>query len=410
MVKFLAPLALASAVLASPAVYDPKWTAYKEKFNKNYTPEEDLTRYNIYLKTMEEINAHNARANQNLETFFQGETTHTDMTHDEVNKKNGWGKHKKTKGAPALGVQQYPCAAWTPGSETLPTNVDWVSEGVVTVVKNQLYCGDCWAFSAAACMEGSWAMATGDLISLSAQQLTDCTSDGSMGAYTTDGCNGGFSQNAFAYDIAVGGIESWTSYPFADMQTDCAYPSSEFPSVASFNGCYDISTGDESLLEDGIAQLGPVSVAIDAGLSSFHNYVSGVYYAPTCSSTELDHAVTATGFGVVPAANSAISATCTEQDFECEILAEDSKFTYPCISAPNGQFAPTQGKPAWKVTQNIPGVDCNAPSAWAGQEFYMVKNSWGLEWGMNGYIMMARNQDNNCGIATAPSYVVANAQ
>lgn len=401
MVKFLAPLALASAVLASPAVYDPKWTAYKEKFNKQYAADEDVTRYNIYLQTMEEITEHNARANAGLETFFQGETLHTDMTHDEVNQKNGWGKHKKSKSAPALGVEQYPCAAWTQGSSPSPINVDWVSEGLVTIVKNQMYCGDCWAFSAAACMEGSWAKASGELLSLSAQQLTDCTSDGSMGAYTTDGCNGGFSQNAFAYDIAVGGIEGWAAYPFADMQTDCAYNSAE--SVASFTSCYDVTTGDESVLEAGIAQLGPVSVAIDAGLSSFHNYVSGVYYAASCSSTELDHAVTATGYGVVPATSSSISSTCTENDFMCETFAEGSLFQYPCMAAPTTSNAK-------KVTANVPGVDCNAPSQWAGQEFYMVKNSWGFDWGMNGYIMMARNQNNNCGIATAPSYAVANAK
>ena len=97
MVKFLAPLALATAALASPSVYDPKWTAYKQKFNKQYTAEEDVTRYNIYLQTMEEINEHNTRANAGLETFFQGETVHTDMTHDEVNKKNGWGKPFETQ-------------------------------------------------------------------------------------------------------------------------------------------------------------------------------------------------------------------------------------------------------------------------------------------------------------------------
>jgi len=401
MVKFLAPLALATAALASPSVYDPKWTAYKQKFNKQYTAEEDVTRYNIYLQTMEEINEHNARANAGLETFFQGETVHTDMTHDEVNKKNGWGKHKKTK-PQALGVEEYPCPAWTPGSETSPDNVDWVSEGVVTVVKNQQYCGDCWAFSAAACMESSWAMATNTgPVSLSAQQLTDCTSDGSMGFYTTDGCNGGFSQNAFAYDIAAGGIETWVQYPFADMQTDCQY-NSEL-SVASFSGCYDVTNGDETVLQQGIAQLGPVSVAIDAGLSSFHNYVSGVYYASTCSSTELDHAVIATGYGTVPAVSSSISATCTEEDFMCEIFVEQGLFKYPCINGPTFDHAQ-------KVTTNVPGVDCNPPSTWAGQEFYMVKNSWGLDWGMQGYIMMARNQNNNCGIATAPSYVVANPQ
>ena len=73
-------------------------------------------------------------------------------------------------------------------------------------MKNQGNCGSCWAFSSIGSLEGQHFKATGELISLSEQNLVDCAS--------LTGCSGGSMKNAFDYIMRNNGIDKEELYPY----------------------------------------------------------------------------------------------------------------------------------------------------------------------------------------------------
>jgi len=311
------------ALVAIALSYEVEWQEFKSKFNKvYYSAEEHNGRFKVFRDNLDFIKSHNAEK----AGFSVGMNHFGDLTNFEFTALlNGMNVTKKPSqhNSPIINVNA-------------PTSWDWRTKGAVTGIKNQGQCGSCWSFSATGSMEGVHFIKTGQLVSLSEQNLVDCSVP-----QGNNGCGGGLMDNAFQYVITNNGIDTEASYPYtATGPNPCRFnPANVGAKISNY---HDVSpSGSETSLLNAV-YLNPTSVAIDASHSSFQFYNGGVYYEPACSSQSLDHGVLAVGYG-----------------------------TYQ------------------------------------GFAFWQVKNSWGTGWGMNGYIMMSRNRNNNCGIATMASYPIA---
>lgn len=86
------------------------------------------------------------------------------------------------------------------------TAIDWREYGVVTDVHSQGNCGACWAITAVETIESAYAIASGNLIDLAESEIIVCDD-------TCEMCNGGWPQNAYAFNMEYSGLlkeNSWS--------------------------------------------------------------------------------------------------------------------------------------------------------------------------------------------------------
>jgi len=266
------------AALMGEALYQTEFTSFIKRHAKQYPHDEFSLRYDIFKANLNMINEHNAAGHST--TLAVNEFA--DMTFEEF--------HARMTGLQARN-SEYLRALNSEGPHSkltkLASSVDWRQKGAVTPVKNQQSCGSCWAFSAIGAVEGVHAIKTGKLVSLSEQQLVDCSR-----SYGNRGCNGGLMDQAFEYIIKNQGVTTESAYPYTAKDGTCRTGQT---AAATLTKYVDVTANSESALL-AAANIGPVSVAIEADTQVFQFYQSGILDDVRCGQ-QLDHGVLLVGYG-----------------------------------------------------------------------------------------------------------------
>lgn len=157
--------------------------------------------------------------------------------------------------------------------------------------------------------------------------------------FNNHGCEGGLPSQAFEYILYNGGLDTEIAYPYKAKDEACEYKVGGVG--VKVEGVHNITRDSEAELQDAIAFSGPVSIAYEVA-ADFRLYNGGVYDSKVCHSDpqHVNHAVLAVGY-VLPAGDK--------------------------------------------------------------KGYYIVKNSWGAAWGLDGYFHIVTGK-NMCGLATCASY------
>jgi hypothetical protein len=230
---------------------------------------------------------------------WEGLNAYADLTPEEFNVRNGL-IPSTTHGTGVRPLHKL-------SGKTPPSAVDWrdpsmnpLNETLVNPVKNQGQCGSCWAFSTVVSTEGAHAKTTGKLVSLSEQNIVDCAKGVIMPDNSTccNGCQGGLMDAAFTYleNSQKGELDTEAGYPYKGAMMPCTFSESDVG--ATIKSHVDVKSTDEDALLDAVATIGPISVAVDAGIG-WQLYSGGVMKGLLCSSDpkKLDHGVAVVGYG-----------------------------------------------------------------------------------------------------------------
>lgn len=221
-----------------------------------------------------------------------------------------------------------------------PEQIDWRDHGAVSPVEDQGKCGSCWAFAAAGQIEAQYYLKYKRRIKVSKQELIDCSSKWT----NNSGCDGGFQPDTFVY-ILLRGLSGEADYPYTSNGTGKAGECREtkkkaVPTLRAIK----YFEGEENLRKV-VGIFGPIWVVLsdDCDVQGFTKYSGGLY----------EHE----------------SLNCLES-------------VYHCLFEP----------------QEAHSVLVVGYGSRDGENYWILKNTWGDDWGDDGYMLFPRGE-NLCDIA-----------
>ena len=362
--QFALFLCLALVVVTQASLYsdcDKNFNSFMTKFHRKYkTQEEQDTRRSVFCGNMKEAD----RLNTVNGAVSFGVTKFSDRTHEEysvlLGRKNS-GKFTRTPRPVRTpnfdGVTKYQADA---------VLVDWTASGMVTPVKNQGQCGSCWAHSVTEQIESEWLAAGNAMWEFSVQQVTSCTT-------TEYGCGGGETAAGYEYimSIAAGeglGSASWGPY-VQSMTTECT-------GTSCTEGCSDL---DLNILDTEVALTGPMVTVVG------YDYATPSCYSGKCSSQN----VTLLAQNIATQGPASI----------CVNAAKWNSYVGGVMTE-----AACGGMAAGNIDHCVQLTGYNAAPLDGSAPYWIVRNSWATDWGVNGYIYLQFDV-NTCGLANEATFV-----
>lgn len=269
------------SLFISPAVHTA-FDSFKQVYGRNYeTPQEHQHRLECFTQRMVDITKRNANGG----AIF-GVNEFADLCVDEF-------RIYHNSGGPLNLSSTMSPLPYEKVKKAENESIDWRTKGAVTPVKNQGHCGSCWSFGSSGNMEGQWFIKTGQLISLSEQELVSCAHTSSGWPKGCDGGNG--ATHSYTWVIDNGGLDTEKDYPYTSGSGGsgtCNTTKRDHNKVVKFSSFKVLPKHEDQMLA-WVLENGPISIHIDA--SDWHSYKGGIM--TKCSYKNADHVVLVVGFG-----------------------------------------------------------------------------------------------------------------